>query len=207
MAATQQAEDDRRTRISQTKRRNFAKREAGAVIKFAQIRREVESAEEETPDVPGRHRTKFHSLRPHKEMAATMLAAGGSTQQAADVANISTRQVKKYYQDADFRERVVELRQIVLSEVQGTIIEELRKRVSPEKIAKMDVMDLLRIYDRTTGGKDKGLDAQVTVVKYDAIFEQISQQITRADADAEVEDFQEYGPEDLLVPGGDSQGD
>jgi hypothetical protein len=207
MAANVDEELDRRKRISETKATRLEQRKQRALVLVDHL--DAVKDEEEAELAPQR-RPKFHELRPHQERAAVYIAAGGTIAMAGEAAGVSGRQVRKYLQDPNFRDRIIELRQIVLSEMQGKIMQELLARLTPEKIAKMEVMDLLRIYDRSVGGKDKGLEDGASVQKYDQVFNNIillANQSGSPNSSDQSADFPEYGPEDLLLPGGDSQGD
>jgi hypothetical protein len=120
-----------------------------------------------------RKRMKYGAMRAHMEMAATALATGATYKIAAAHAGVSTRQVKKYMQDPDFRERIVELRSTLMSKIQGKIVNEIDRRTEPELIQGMETMDVLRILDRTTG--KASLIGEVNVVNnsYEAIFNAI----------------------------------
>jgi hypothetical protein len=149
---------------------------------------------------------QYMPMRIHMEKAAMALAVGWSRNKAARFAGVNPRQVTKYMQSNRFRERVTEHRQIAMSKIQGRLIQEVGKRVSPQKISTLEPLDLVRFYNMTTGGKDKGLADGVTVnIKYDQTFNSIVATIQAAESSGgEGEDFPEYGPEDLLIPGGDS---
>jgi hypothetical protein len=99
----------------------------------------------------GIQRVKYASMLAHEEMAAIVLAAGGSFKMAAAKAGISTRQVKKYYTSADFRARIEELRTTTFSKIRGRVLKELEKRTDPDKIGQIDLLDLLRVHDRVYG--------------------------------------------------------
>lgn len=152
---------------------------------------------------------QYLPMKIHMEKAAMALAVGWSRAKAGRFAGVNPRQVTKYLQSNRFRERVMEHRQIAMSRIQGQLIKEVGKRVAPGKVETLEPLDLVRFYNMTTGGKDKGLQDGVTVnIKYDAIFNTIAATIQDIGAaGGEVEDFPEYGPEDLLIPGGDSSGE
>jgi hypothetical protein len=159
------------------------------------------------PELAGR-RTQYKPLRLHQEKAAMAIAAGATLRAAAKFADVSPRQVRKYMTMTDFRDRVTELRQIVMSRIQGKIISEINRRVSSDQLKSMEPLDIVRFYNLTVGGKDKGLADSINVnIKYDQIFNSITAEISNPNASSESEDFPQYGAEDLLLPGGDSSGD
>lgn len=148
-----------------------------------------------------RHRTKYSAMRAHMESAAVVIAAGGTYDMAAAQAGINQRQVRKYMSDADFRARVNELREQMLGKVKGRIIQEFENRTDPEKIKHLEIIDLTRIFDRTTGDAT-GKAESPGEIKYD----QIIQQIFIDNSSTESVDFPEYGDDELQISDGDSPG-
>lgn len=148
-------------------------------------------------------RGAFAALSAHREMAATILAAGGTRKEAADYAGITEATVSRFFEDQEFRARVSEVRSITLGRVQGRIVKDLERRTEPKKLKKMELVDVLRIYDRTAGPKSGAgkVAESITVNNYDAIFAEI----TRPDSPEEGEDFPGYGTEVIPLPGGGSQ--
>jgi len=161
-----------------------------------------ETFEERQARLEGK-RVPYAGMVAHKEMAAMVLASGGSYKLAAAKAGVSIRQVKKYYTTADFRARIDELRKTTFSKIIGRVLRELEKRTDPEKIGKIDLLDLLRVWDRVAGSPGKGPggmnigEINVTNNNYDAVV----QALLSAKRGGEDSDFQEYGPEDLLTSG------
>lgn len=145
-------------------------------------------------DYSDRQRLKYASLRSHMEIAATVIAAGGSYAIAAEKAGVNPRQVRKYMTDSEFRDRVRELRELLMGQVRGRIIEEFGRRTEPEKIQRLEIMDLARIFDRTSG--DSVSPESIETRKYDTII----QQVFIANAAPESSDFPEYEYEDVSVP-------
>lgn len=96
-------------------------------------------------------RVKYAPMQAHMEMAAIVLAAGGTFRLAAARAGISVRQVKKYYTDPDFRSRIEELRNTVFSKIKGRLLKELERRTKPGSIEQIELLDLLRVFDRVMG--------------------------------------------------------
>ena len=141
-----------------------------------------------------RKRVKYASMRSHMEIAATVIAAGGSYKMAATQAGVSARQVRKYVSDSDFRARVEELRELLMGRVRGRIQEEFLRRTEPGKIEGLEIMDLSRIYDRT------GTDADARDREGANNYDRILQQIFITNSGGQGVDFPEYGDENLQVP-------
>lgn len=147
-------------------------------------------------------RKKYAAMAAHKEMAAMVLAAGGSNKQAAAKAGVSPRQVRKYMTDPDFRARIEELRTTVLSKVRGRLMKELERRTKPGSIERIELLDLLRIYDRVVGpGKNAGVniagDVNVNQSNHDTIIAALLAPVRSG----EEPDFPHYEPSDLRLPG------
>lgn len=150
-------------------------------------------------------RTKYAAMHAHMELAATVLAAGGTFKLAAHRAGVSVRQVKKYYEDPDFRSRIEELRQTMFSKVRGRVIKEFEKRTRPGKIEQIELLDLLRVFDRVAGpiGGKAGVqiagDVNVTTTNYDTIV----QALLAPQQPGESKDFQIFDADSLRLPGED----
>ena len=148
-------------------------------------------------------RVPYAGMVAHQEMAALVLAAGGTTRQAAAKAGISKRQVKKYLESSDFRSRIEEMRQLKFSRIAGRVLKELEKRTKKGAIEHIDLLDLLRVFDRMYGDPRKsggGLqigELNVTQNNYNAL---IAALLDAQSGDAGT-DFQRVGPEDLRLPG------
>lgn len=133
-------------------------------------------------------RVKYAPMRARMEMAATVLAAGGTFELAGQRAGVSRRQVKKYYQDAEFRTRIEELRGTMFSKVRGRIIKELERRTEPGKMERIELLDLLRVMDRVMpqgtakGGVSIAGDVNVGTTNYDTIVSAILTQNARAES-------------------------
>jgi hypothetical protein len=170
----------------QSRRTNNFRAEQAAKLIVTKTDQEIE---QEILDANAGLRVQYMPMKIHMEKAAMALAVGWSQAKAARFAGIHPRQ-------------------IAMSKIQGRLIQEVGRRVSPQKIATLEPLDLVRFYNMTTGGKDKGLDNVTVNIKYDTIFNAISATIQNPEhAGGEVEEDPEYGPEDLLLPGGDSSGD
>jgi hypothetical protein len=149
-------------------------------------------------------RVPYASMAAHKEMAAMVLAAGGTYRLAAAKAGVSVRQVKKYYTTANFRTRIDELRKTTFSKILGRVLKELEVRTEPQVIKNIELLDLLRVWDRVAGSPGRGGaggmnigEINVTNNNYDAVVAAL----ISAKRGGEGVDFQEYGPEDLLLSG------
>lgn len=149
-------------------------------------------------------RMKYAAMRAHMEMAAQVLAVGGTQKMAANYAGVSPRQIKKYYADPDFRMRIEELREVLAGKIKGKILREFNRRVTGTEIRSMEIMDLARILDRvTTGGKGMAINVQGDVHvgnRYEAILAQLFD----PNAGEESADFQVYEPGSFSLPSGDS---
>lgn len=151
-------------------------------------------------------RLKYAPMRAHMEMAAMVLASGGSFKLAAAKAGISLRQVKKYYTDPEFRSRIEELRATVFSKIRGRLYKELDRRTAPGTIEQIELLDLLRVFDRVVGpvGGKAGVniagDLNVTQQNADTI---IAALLAPQPAE-ESADFQIYEPASFSVSGEDS---
>lgn len=148
------------------------------------------------------NRIPYAGMVAHQELAALILASGGTYKQAAVRAGVSVRQVKKYYSTADFRLRIDELRKVKFSKIAGRVLKELEKRTDPETIKNIELLDLLRVFDRVLGapgGKGGVNIGEVNVQQnnYGALVEALLSQ----KRGGESSDFPGYGPEDLLLSG------
>jgi hypothetical protein len=151
-------------------------------------------------------RLKYAGMRAHMEMSAMALAAGSTQKMAARYAGVSPRQIKKYLTDPDFRARIQELRGLATSRLQGKIVRELNRRTDGLNIRQMELLDLLRIYDRmTTGGKGMAINVAGDMNVEANRYENILAALFSPDAPENEPDFPGYGPEDFSVPGGGPQ--
>lgn len=148
-------------------------------------------------------RKKYAAMKAHQEMAAVILAAGGSFKMAAAKAGVSSRQVKKYYTEVDFRTRIEELRALMFSKVRGRVIKEMESRTEPGKIEKIELLDLLRVFDRVAGpvGGKAGIniagDVNVTNQNYDTIIASL----LAPESAEESTDFPSFELDSLRLPG------
>lgn len=152
-------------------------------------------------------RTRYAALSVRREMAATILAAGGTTGQAARAIGARSRKtINRYLRDPHFRDRVAELQSIAAQQVGGRIMKEFRRRTTPENIERLEVLDLTRIFDRVMAQSPSARDAKAKeeedrdVDEYHATL----QQIILVDARSEGEDFPTFTDEDLRLSGGDT---
>ena len=63
--------------------------------------------------------------------------------------------------DSDFRARVQELREKLMAQVQGAILNRFSELTGPEAIKKLEIIDLGRIWDRVTMGSKPGVGSPV----------------------------------------------
>lgn len=150
-------------------------------------------------------RTRYASLPVKKEIAAVVLAAGGSIAQAAKAVGCTRAAIRRYLQEDAFRERVGELQAQTSTLVTGRILQEFDKRTRPEEIQKLEVLDLTRILDRVQGQTPHAQDAKRKEEEpHDGdqyVF--ALQQIINVDGGSEGEDFPAFTAEDLRLSGGD----
>lgn len=137
-------------------------------------------------------RPKYAPMLAHREMAAQVLATGGSYRLAANHAGISVRQVKKYLTSPDFRARVEELRTLMMSKVRGRLMKEMVRRTTPSMLKQTELMDFLRIFDRVYGNASKNgginIAGDINVNNYDTFL----QALLAPDGSAQGEDFQSF---------------
>lgn len=148
-------------------------------------------------------RLRYAAMRAHMEMAAQALSVGATQKMAAKYAGVSPRQIKKYYTDPEFRTRIEELRNILASKIKGKLLREMNRRTTGMNLKNMDLLDLLRVFDRvTSGGKGMSLhvDGDVNVNQYDTILQALFAPNARSNGG----DFPVYGTDSLRLPGGDS---
>jgi len=163
-----------------------------------------ETFEERQARLEGK-RIKYSGMIAHQEMAAMVLAAGGSFKMAATRAGISMRQVRKYYTEADFRARIEELRTIMFSKVRGRVIKELEKRTEPGKIDNIELLDLLRVFDRVAGPLGGKAGIQISGdVNVSNNYDNIINALLAPQPREESADFPIYEVEGTALPSGDS---
>lgn len=155
-------------------------------------------------------RIRYATMQTHMEIAAYALASGATNKQAAAKAGVSRRQVRKYMENADFRERIMELQETLGGRIRGRIMKEIDRRTTPEMIKKMELLDVLRVGDRFGLGRGSGstiINDNREVHNYEATFNALfhgkdSQRIS--DTEEEGADFPEFEPTSLALSGGDS---
>jgi hypothetical protein len=157
-------------------------------------------------------RARYAAMKTHKEIAAHVIAAGGSPRQAAEKIGITRRQVRSYMEDADFRDRIKELQETLGSRLLGRVMKELGRRTTPKVIKKMELLDLLRVGDRVGLGRGNAntiINDNREVHNYEATFNQLFHQDAQQlpDATEEGADFPEFEPTSVALSGGDSQVD
>jgi hypothetical protein len=149
-------------------------------------------------------RLPYASMRAHQEMAAQALASGATIKMAAKYAGVSPRQVKKYFTDVDFRERIEELRSTMLSRLKGRIVRELGRRTSGKEIQKLELLDILRIGDRVGLARGSAADEKAGNGPSNNTYEAIFNTVILSHSGAQGGDFPVYEPNDTSVPGEDT---
>jgi len=157
-------------------------------------------------------RARYAAMKTHKEIAAHVIAAGGSPRQAAEKIGITRRQVRSYMEDADFRDRIKELQETLGSRLLGRVMKELGRRTTPKVIKKMELLDLLRVGDRVGLGRGNAntiINDNREVHNYEATFNQLFHQDAQQlpDSSEESADFPELELTSVALSGGDSQVD
>jgi hypothetical protein len=155
-------------------------------------------------------RIRYAAMRTHQEIAANVIAAGGNATQAARKAGVSRRQVRKYMESADFRERVAELQEVLGNAIRGRVMKEIGRRTGPKYIQKMELLDVLRVGDRFGLGRGSASvivnDHSSVQNNYEANFNALFHaEDSELDSDSEEEgaDFPEFEPTSLALSGGD----
>lgn len=149
-------------------------------------------------------RIRYSGMRAHMELAAQVLAVGGTQRLAAKHAGVSERQIKKYYADPDFRARIEELRAVLASKLKGRIMRELDRRTSGPNIKNMELLDMLRVFDRiTTGGKGMAISVAGDV-NVSNNYESILAALFNPNSVQDGSDFPVYGSDSLRLSSGDS---
>jgi hypothetical protein len=147
-------------------------------------------------------RLRYAAMHAHRELAAAVLAVGGTRKMASRKAGVSVRQIQKYWEDPDFRERIQELQELLGNRVRGKVMKEINRRTAPAMIKKMELLDLLRVGDRFGLGRGKAsaISTEVNIHNYESIFNSVF----LADPEQESEDFPAFEPTSLALSGGDS---
>lgn len=138
-------------------------------------------------------RPPFAAMAAHQEIAAVILAAGGTLGEAANRAGVTEVTVSKYWARDSFRRRVQELRSIVVDGINGRIVGELDRRTKGRNLQDMEITDVLRIYDRTNP-KQSARDGRAVTVAGNLNVTQlnyagIEAEISRPDSAEESADF------------------
>lgn len=121
-------------------------------------------------------RVPYAAMNAHRERAAMALSTGATMKIASRYAGVSVRQIKKYMEISDFRRRVEELRMILMSKIRGRLLKEMGRRTGPKQIGRMELLDLLRVYDRVSGTGGNGRqgiqigEMNVGTTNYDTII-------------------------------------
>ena len=151
--------------------------------------------------------TQYASLATFMEMAATILASGGSFRQAGRAVGRTSTTVRHWMEIPRFRERVGELQAIAGQQISGRILAEFEKRTRPDQLEKLEVLDLTRIYDRVVDRTPAALDRKAEADGEDEFtkYEHLTQQIILVNSGGKGTDFPVYTPEDLRLSSGDPQ--
>jgi hypothetical protein len=174
----------------------------------ASVRSEVEIYKEklaETP--PSSKREQYAALATHREMATTILAAGGTFDEAADWAGVTRSTVSGWYADADFRKRVEEQRSVVQSKIRGRIESWMDRRTAdPQALDNADPRTTLAIYDRISGPSGgragQGTQQPVTVnvaLSYSELMERAISTAGSAETAKRVDDASQEGSDFPLL--------
>lgn len=162
-----------------------------------------EQAGKLAPMTPAK-RAQHVALETHREMASTILSAGGTFEEAADHAGTTAATVRKWYEEPDFRARVDEHRAVVKGRVGGRIEAWMDARTaSPEALEQADPKVTLAIYDRVAGRpgsarQDSGQPAvNVNILSYSDLMERSARTAAQRSASAEV---------DVVDAGGEGRG-
>lgn len=168
--------------------------------------------EEELVDKNVKKRIRYARMHAHKELAAIVLATGGTRKQASRKSGVSLRQIQKYWESSDFRDRVAELQELLGNRVRGKVIKEINRRTDPALIKKMELLDLLRVGDRfgLGRGKDSAINVNTEIHNYESTFNEVflnsgsDNEELDSDGEEEGEDFPAFEPTSLALSGGDS---
>lgn len=149
-------------------------------------------------------RLRYAGMRAHQELAAQALSVGATQKMAAKYAGVSPRQIKKYLTDPDFRARIEELRVLLGSRIKGRLLRELNRRTNGINMKNIELLDLLRIWDRMNGPQGgKGMHLQVegdvNVTNYDGILAALFSPNSGPNGG----DIPTYESEGLQLPSGD----
>jgi predicted transcriptional regulator len=150
-------------------------------------------------------RGPFAAMAAHQEIAAVMLAAGATLGEAAQRAGVTEVTVSRYWAEDSFRRRVFELRSIVMDGINGRIVGELDRRTKGRNLQNMELLDVLRVFDRTNPKPSAGEKRAVTVAGNLNVtqlnYAGIAAEIAGPDAAEEVPDFLVIGPGGAAVAG------
>lgn len=121
-------------------------------------------------------RQRFAELETARELAATVLAAGGTISEAAGRAGVTARTVSSYLTNEAFRHRVDEHRSVIRARVGGRIESWMeRKTLDPAKLDESDPRAVLAIYDRIApvGKNIHAEQTNVTINNYAEFMERL----------------------------------
>jgi hypothetical protein len=193
------------------------RRREALIRAFGNLPEESQQAGVEVYDASGGtgQRPAFAALTPQREMAATMLACGATNEEAARYAGVTGVTVGKWGTEEVFRKRIEELQSVVMRSISGSVLTELQRRTQGKHLRKMEINDLLRIFDRVAGSRAPGAAARAAAVTVNvgvSTYENVLQRVIAADAqsggtddgEAESGDFPVYGAGLVPLPGGGS---
>jgi hypothetical protein len=147
------------------------------------------------PLTPGR-REQFVALETHRDMAAEILGAGGTFDEAADFAGVATTTVSKWYADREFRARVDEMKAIVKAKVGGRVLASLERLTDDaDRLDAIPLKDRLALYDRFEPAGRAGPTSQtnVLITPYENLMGRLGQLAGRPETGRSVDDAAEEG--------------
>jgi hypothetical protein len=164
----------------------------------------MRSHAEVTQDVIDSGRPKYAPMHAHRELAAQSLAVGSTIRLAAIRAGVSQRQVRKYLENPDFRARIEEHRNLMMSKVRGRLMREVTRRTADGTIQQIELLDLLRVWDRVMGaaGVNKGFNVMGDI-NVNNTYDTFIQALLAADTSPQSEDFPTFVVDGTAVPSED----
>ena len=134
-------------------------------------------------------RQQYAALETRKDLAAAVLAAGGTYEEAGAHAGVTAGTVSRYLEERDFRDRIEELRSVVRTKVAARIEAWMDRQTSdPEKLDERDAKSVLLIYDRVAGRIGNVKVEQNNVTVYESVMERLARAAGGAAAARPVDD-------------------